>query len=84
MTTPTTNTATAADAGVMSANEALGLADPFTPFGFTPDRFAEICLYRCRDCRVRGPVGRALLGGQMKTSWEDFMATMRRVAISLG
>ncbi|MDF3303060.1 hypothetical protein [Streptomyces tropicalis] len=62
--TPTTTTTTvtaAATASVMSADEALALADPFTPFGFAPDRYAEICFYRCRDCGARGPVGRALL-----------------------
>ncbi|MET9112261.1 hypothetical protein [Streptomyces zhihengii] len=63
--TPTTTTtaAPAAAESVMSADEALALADPFTPFGFAPDRYAEICFYRCRDCGARGPVGRALFGG---------------------
>ncbi|MCZ1012006.1 hypothetical protein [Streptomyces lydicus] len=61
--TPTTAKAATAAASVMSADEALALADPFTPFGFAPDRYAEICFYRCRDCGARGPVGRALLGG---------------------
>ncbi|MEU3639949.1 hypothetical protein AB0H23_27495 [Streptomyces albogriseolus] len=62
-TTAATTTATTAAASVMTAHEALALADPFTPFGFAPDRYAEICFYRCRDCGARGPVGRALLGG---------------------
>ncbi|MFJ5951398.1 hypothetical protein [Streptomyces noursei] len=48
----------------MNADEALTLADPFTPFGFAPDRYAEICFYRCRQCGARGPVGRALLDGE--------------------
>ncbi|GAA2720538.1 hypothetical protein GCM10010315_41170 [Streptomyces luteosporeus] len=63
--TPTT-TATTAAASVMSAGEALTLADPFTSFGFAPDRYAEICFYRCRDCGARGPVGRALLDGDFR------------------
>ncbi|MFF7117394.1 hypothetical protein ACFY91_34500 [Streptomyces albogriseolus] len=62
-TTAATTTATTAAASVMTADEALALADPFTPFGFAPNRYAEICFYRCRDCGARGPVGRALLGG---------------------
>ncbi|MFD7956070.1 hypothetical protein ACFV4X_21555 [Streptomyces ardesiacus] len=62
----TTTTATTVDAGVMTADEALTLADPFTAFGFAPDRYAEICFYRCRDCGARGPVGRALLDGDFR------------------
>ncbi|MEV4868546.1 hypothetical protein [Streptomyces syringium] len=54
-------TATHAAESVMSADEALTLADPFTPFGFDPNRYAEICFYRCRVCGECGPVGRALL-----------------------
>ncbi|MFE9250877.1 hypothetical protein [Streptomyces sp. NPDC007088] len=63
MTTPATTTTAAATASVMSAAEALALADPFTPFGFDADRYAEIIFYRCQACGERGPVGRALLDG---------------------
>ncbi|MFD4247298.1 hypothetical protein ACFWP3_37780 [Streptomyces sp. NPDC058525] len=45
----------------MTADTALRLADPFAPFGFTPDRYAEITFYQCRECGARGPVGQALL-----------------------
>ncbi|MFJ5820015.1 hypothetical protein ACIQGT_39945 [Streptomyces sp. NPDC093108] len=59
----TTTTSAASDATTMNAETALALADPFTPFGFDPDRYAEIIFYRCRACGERGPVGRALLDG---------------------
>lgn len=45
----------------MTADEALTCPDPFSPFGFDPNRYAEIIFYRCRQCGARGPVGRALL-----------------------
>lgn len=67
MTPATTTTTTApATASVISAAEVLRLADPFTPFGFDPDRYAEIVFYRCRACAERGPVGRALPGGDFR------------------
>ncbi|MCX4826907.1 hypothetical protein OG883_45555 [Streptomyces sp. NBC_01142] len=50
----------------MTADEALTQADPFTVFGFAPDRYAEILFYRCRECGARGPVGRASLDGDFR------------------
>ncbi|MGC5264110.1 hypothetical protein ACPXCO_24130 [Streptomyces cyaneofuscatus] len=50
----------------MTADEALTHADPFTAFGFAPDRYAEILFYRCRECGARGQVGRALLDTELR------------------
>ncbi|MFF8431016.1 hypothetical protein ACF07Y_38965 [Streptomyces sp. NPDC016566] len=62
----TTTTTAAPDSTTMSAQTALALTDPFAPFGFHPDRYAEITFYRCRACGECGPVGRALLDGDFR------------------